>query len=161
MRKIQFFISASLCLKRIYKLLQFTQLFYLDFAAAPLCIIICKLKSFNGLNEIESRIMLNINSKIITTKISFSLLFFKPSRNFFLRKMKGMSMKQMQELPLVENSMSGDCVICLGTLSGKTRILPCCHGFHEACIFQWLCINSTCPYCRLPLMQPREFMGKI
>ena len=66
--------------------------------------------------------------------------------------MKGLTLKEMQELPAQENSsLLGDCAICLIEFCGKLRLLPCCHWFHENCIFRWLKINSTCPNCRHPL----------
>lgn len=40
-----------------------------------------------------------------------------------------------------------ECVICLDTLD-QAYTLGCDHKFHEACIKQWLTINSICPICR-------------
>ncbi|CAO2147659.1 unnamed protein product [Urochloa humidicola] len=47
------------------------------------------------------------------------------------------------------------CVICLAEYEEKDvlRILPyCSHNFHMACIDSWLEQNTTCPVCRLSLL---------
>lgn len=42
------------------------------------------------------------------------------------------------------------CSICLEDFeAGDTRrMLPCLHGFHEACVDRWLSSNGTCPVCK-------------
>ncbi|WVZ54401.1 hypothetical protein U9M48_005205 [Paspalum notatum var. saurae] len=48
------------------------------------------------------------------------------------------------------------CVICLAEYEEKEllRILPYCgHNFHMACIDLWLEQNSTCPVCRISLVE--------
>lgn len=42
------------------------------------------------------------------------------------------------------------CSICLEDFESgdKRRILPCLHGFHEACVDRWLSSNGTCPVCK-------------
>lgn len=65
--------------------------------------------------------------------------------------MKGLTLKEMHELPVVTSAYSGNCPICLLDMQGDLRMLPCCHAFHENCIFQWLRINTTCPNCRYPM----------
>jgi len=49
----------------------------------------------------------------------------------------------------------GRCVICLAEYEEKDvlRILPpCSHNFHMACIDLWLEQNTTCPVCRVSLL---------
>ncbi|MFC1841960.1 RING finger domain-containing protein, partial [Candidatus Dependentiae bacterium] len=41
-----------------------------------------------------------------------------------------------------------ECSICLEKSGKKKRKLPCTHEFHEACVDEWLKINTTCPICR-------------
>jgi len=52
-------------------------------------------------------------------------------------------------------SFSGRCVICLAEYEegDVLRVLPHCgHDFHMACIDLWLEQNSTCPVCRVSLL---------
>jgi len=49
----------------------------------------------------------------------------------------------------------GRCIICLAEYEEKDvlRVLPYCgHDFHMACIDLWLEQNSTCPVCRISLV---------
>ncbi|KAL3655342.1 hypothetical protein CASFOL_001128 [Castilleja foliolosa] len=53
------------------------------------------------------------------------------------------------------------CAVCLSSLKGEmgTRVLPCRHEFHVACVDRWLavpCFNSTCPVCRLSINDDRR-----
>lgn len=43
------------------------------------------------------------------------------------------------------------CSICLANLIEVEEIivLDCKHGFHQACIYEWIIVNNTCPLCRL------------
>ena len=45
------------------------------------------------------------------------------------------------------------CAICLCKYepSDKGNILPCQHGFHEACLKEWTNDHDTCPTCRFCL----------
>ncbi|TVU49618.1 hypothetical protein EJB05_00936, partial [Eragrostis curvula] len=47
----------------------------------------------------------------------------------------------------------GGCSVCLEDYKtgDVLRMMPCCHSFHEACIFTWLRCSRTCPLCRFPL----------
>lgn len=50
-----------------------------------------------------------------------------------------------------------ECPICLGEFvdGEKVRVLPKCnHGFHVRCIDEWLASHSSCPNCRLSLLEP-------
>ncbi|XP_021903826.1 E3 ubiquitin-protein ligase MBR2-like [Carica papaya] len=48
------------------------------------------------------------------------------------------------------HAIEGPCAICLEDfLSAKELIdMPCCHMFHESCIFSWLKTKNSCPLCR-------------
>ncbi|KAF8707086.1 hypothetical protein HU200_030318 [Digitaria exilis] len=53
------------------------------------------------------------------------------------------------------SDVDSQCIICLAEYEEKDvlRILPYCgHDFHMACIDLWLEQNSTCPVCRLSLL---------
>lgn len=45
------------------------------------------------------------------------------------------------------------CSICFGRYQiGEQKILlPCCHQFHDKCVYQWLSKNGSCPICKLRL----------
>ncbi|RLM69938.1 hypothetical protein C2845_PM17G01630 [Panicum miliaceum] len=46
-----------------------------------------------------------------------------------------------------------ECAVCLEAYeAGDTlRTMPCAHGFHERCIFEWLRVSRLCPLCRFAL----------
>ncbi|XP_025805506.1 E3 ubiquitin-protein ligase RING1-like [Panicum hallii] len=58
-----------------------------------------------------------------------------------------------------------ECAVCLEAYeAGDTlRTMPCAHGFHESCIFEWLRVSRLCPLCRFALPAAVEtespFMG--
>ena len=45
------------------------------------------------------------------------------------------------------------CAICLceSEDTEKLMVLPCSHGFHEACLMPWLKTHNSCPVCRFEL----------
>ncbi|CAL4911679.1 unnamed protein product [Urochloa decumbens] len=51
-----------------------------------------------------------------------------------------------------------ECAVCLEAYkAGDTlRTMPCAHGFHESCIFQWLRVSRLCPLCRFALPAVEE-----
>ncbi len=46
--------------------------------------------------------------------------------------------------------MSQECAICKDKIQNEadSTWLPCCHGFHSACIQRWVSLNPSCPVCR-------------
>ncbi|KAI8147731.1 hypothetical protein BJV82DRAFT_305478 [Fennellomyces sp. T-0311] len=44
-------------------------------------------------------------------------------------------------------ALQKDCSICLNAFGVNVELinLPCMHGFHSACIEQWLQLNASCP----------------
>jgi Ring finger domain len=69
---------------------------------------------------------------------------------------RGLSRLEMDSLDICENQNCEDCSICLQKFDSdhdKVRSLPCCHKFHENCIFIWLQSHVTCPICRFPLKE--------
>nr|CBX24425.1 hypothetical_protein [Oryza glaberrima] len=48
-----------------------------------------------------------------------------------------------------------DCSVCLEAFEEESdkpmRKMPCCHAFHESCIFGWLQVSRLCPLCRSAL----------
>jgi hypothetical protein len=46
-----------------------------------------------------------------------------------------------------------ECIICQENYQPGEIILklPCCHLYHETCLFRWLSTAHTCPLCRLQL----------
>jgi hypothetical protein len=55
----------------------------------------------------------------------------------------------------VSHSAPPDCVICLEKyqFGESIQLLPCMHGFHEACLAPWLHVNASCPVCKTTLRQ--------
>ncbi|KAG2614804.1 hypothetical protein PVAP13_3NG009700 [Panicum virgatum] len=56
-------------------------------------------------------------------------------------------------LPETTAGEGGECAVCLEAYeAGDTlRTMPCAHGFHERCIFEWLRVSRLCPLCRFAL----------
>jgi hypothetical protein len=50
----------------------------------------------------------------------------------------------------MEGNLLNQCSICLEdfVVGESVNILKCSHGFHEACLNEWLPHNLTCPICR-------------
>lgn len=59
---------------------------------------------------------------------------------------------------MTDHSNTNDvCPICLDDITNNVYVTTCNHGFHEACINQWLGQNRTCPLCRTripPVINP-------
>ncbi|XP_051116836.1 E3 ubiquitin-protein ligase MPSR1-like [Andrographis paniculata] len=59
---------------------------------------------------------------------------------------------------------SSTCAVCLSTIGrgwemANTKILPCLHEFHAACIDRWLSAphaKNTCPVCRYSIGGDRD-----
>uniref|UniRef100_A0A0E0F9E3 RING-type domain-containing protein n=1 Tax=Oryza meridionalis TaxID=40149 RepID=A0A0E0F9E3_9ORYZ len=53
-----------------------------------------------------------------------------------------------------------DCSVCLEAFEEESdkllRKMPCCHAFHESCIFEWLQVSRLCPLCRFALPTQAE-----
>lgn len=49
----------------------------------------------------------------------------------------------------IDNSPN-DCIICYSSLKNHSMkiVLKCDHCFHTTCLFDWLKINPSCPFCR-------------
>nr|GMD65975.1 E3 ubiquitin-protein ligase At4g11680-like [Ipomoea batatas] len=78
------------------------------------------------------------------------------ARDYYEQLGHGMSQQEVSMLKTERLSDDEDedgecCSICLdGFMRGMviTKLPPCSHRFHHACIGQWLHKNSTCPICR-------------
>jgi hypothetical protein len=59
-----------------------------------------------------------------------------------------------QNVQMPEDSV---CSICQEELQTATRLRGCQHCFHQACIDQWLQMNTRCPVCRYDVrdLQPQ------
>ena len=71
-----------------------------------------------------------------------------------INKLIGKAEKIKKDDPLLENEES--CFICFEKYQEKElkRKLPHCnHFFHKKCIDKWLKNKSTCPHCRIDLME--------
>lgn len=55
------------------------------------------------------------------------------------------------------------CVICLEDfkLSQFVKNTPCGHKFHRECLYEWLKINTNCPYCKLDLVKQKHVNLRI
>uniref|UniRef100_A0A0E0BF90 RING-type domain-containing protein n=1 Tax=Oryza glumipatula TaxID=40148 RepID=A0A0E0BF90_9ORYZ len=62
------------------------------------------------------------------------------------------SRKAIQGLREVTAAGAGEdeCAVCLQDFEAgdKLRMMPCCHTFHQRCIFDWLRLSCICPLCR-------------
>jgi len=47
------------------------------------------------------------------------------------------------------------CSICIDEYDNgdSVKFLPCSHFYHTSCIDQWLSKHTTCPLCKLDLME--------
>ena len=57
-----------------------------------------------------------------------------------------------------DNNIEGNkekniCPICLDgyDIGSEIRVMNCSHGYHKACIDEWLMMKPTCPTCRAPI----------
>jgi hypothetical protein len=61
-----------------------------------------------------------------------------------------------------DQSITNDCIICLGTSKSiKRRILPCKHEFHQLCIDKWLKSHMSCAMCRSSIKDINSFKDDI
>ncbi|KAI4333458.1 hypothetical protein L6164_018268 [Bauhinia variegata] len=73
----------------------------------------------------------------------------------------GLKKRDLSQIPVVVYGFAVDipateCPICLAEFEkgDKVRLLPQCnHGFHVWCIDKWLVSHSSCPNCRLSLLE--------
>lgn len=66
--------------------------------------------------------------------------------------------QEVEQVCLTPLGKSKECSVCLSEFErgARVRLLPTCgHGFHPACINEWLSMHRTCPVCRCSAM-PRE-----
>ncbi|XP_002528684.2 RING-H2 finger protein ATL74 [Ricinus communis] len=116
-----------------------------------LAALLCALLGALGLNSIV-RCALRCSSR-------FSLE--TPEQTAARLAAKGLKKRELRQIPVAvygtEVSIPAtECPICLGEfLDGeKVRLLPKCnHGFHVRCIDTWLLSHSSCPNCRLSLLE--------
>ncbi|XP_050213091.1 RING-H2 finger protein ATL74 [Mercurialis annua] len=74
---------------------------------------------------------------------------------------KGLKKRDLRRIPVAVYGAGADipateCPICLGEFidGEKVRVLPKCnHGFHVRCIDTWLLSHSSCPNCRISLLE--------
>ena len=52
---------------------------------------------------------------------------------------------------VINNSLKGECAICLEDFKQDTITLHCNHSFHKECFDTSYEVNPLCPYCRSPL----------
>lgn len=121
---------------------------------ALLCALICAL----GLNSIVRCVLRCTDSTEQTTTVSTT---------------RGLKKKQLKKIPVTEYGGDGggegvpaaeaaECPICLGEFEkgDKVRMLPKCnHGFHVRCIDTWLLSHSSCPNCRLSVLEKSVVKG--
>jgi len=73
----------------------------------------------------------------------------------------------VDKLPGPSSKFGGDCTICLCACEKheKCVALPCHHGFHRACIEQWIrsgrTMDGACPVCKRPLLHSRDEGGEV
>ncbi|GJN28341.1 hypothetical protein PR202_gb16451 [Eleusine coracana subsp. coracana] len=53
-------------------------------------------------------------------------------------------------MPAVGETREVDCAVCLEDFKkgDNLRMMPCCHTFHQTCIFHWLVVSRLCPVYR-------------
>ncbi|KAJ7961091.1 RING-H2 finger protein [Quillaja saponaria] len=115
--------------------------------AALLCALLCAL----GLNSIV-RCALRFRHRFSTET---------PEQTASRLAARGLNKQDLCQIPVAVygsgvNIPVSECPICLGEFEKgqKIRVLPKCnHEFHVKCIDPWLVSHSSCPNCRLSLLQ--------
>ncbi|EXC23825.1 RING-H2 finger protein ATL72 [Morus notabilis] len=118
--------------------------------AALLCALICAL----GLNSIL-RCALRCSRRFASET---------PQQAAARLAATGLKKSHLRQIPVaVYGSGAGipatECPICLGEFvdGEKVRVLPKCnHGFHVRCIDTWLLSHSSCPNCRICLLEQQQ-----
>ncbi|GJN07025.1 hypothetical protein PR202_ga24813 [Eleusine coracana subsp. coracana] len=61
-------------------------------------------------------------------------------------------------MPTVGETREVDCAVCLEDFKNgdNLRMMPCCHTFHQTCIFHWLIVSRQCPICRFMMPSADE-----
>uniref|UniRef100_A0A0E0MCE7 RING-type domain-containing protein n=1 Tax=Oryza punctata TaxID=4537 RepID=A0A0E0MCE7_ORYPU len=89
-----------------------------------------------------------------------------PSRSDRRARLLPASSKAIQGLREVTaaGAREDECAVCLQDLEAddKLRMMPCCHTFHQRCIFDWLRLSCICPLCRhtLPTQNEDDSLGR-
>jgi RING-H2 zinc finger domain len=55
--------------------------------------------------------------------------------------------QQLDSCSICLNSFTEEPALCPGAASGKLRVLPCHHIFHQPCVDAWLVRQNVCPLC--------------
>lgn len=70
---------------------------------------------------------------------------------------KKLTLEQINQLPEFsfdpKRGTEIKCMVCMEEFQfgERLRLLTCLHGFHTACIGQWLSLKGICPICKLPV----------
>lgn len=61
----------------------------------------------------------------------------------------------------IEAGEEQKCAVCLREyeVDDTIRVLGCNHFYHKSCVDPWLRVKSSCPVCRQPIANARDFRG--
>ena len=77
--------------------------------------------------------------------------FYRQNEEMYkkIKDEKTMSLPSLSQVQ--DDTLQGECVICLHDFSSPLVRLSCGHVFHKDCIDNWYTYKYTCPICRTPL----------
>lgn len=91
--------------------------------------------------------------------ISIPTIMISQSDGQLLEKYISSSSLSSTPISLTCQPLSKECIICQEIYQQGDIILklPCCHLYHQDCLFRWLSTAHTCPICRLQLpTEPKQ-----
>ena len=83
----------------------------------------------------------------------FSCLFFLICNSLFSECDKRQNRQIIPHLPISNIPLDDICSICQEKkVDDKWLVLPCKHKFHSECITPWFVQSTTCPVCRISIV---------
>lgn len=97
-------------------------------------------------------IMTDSSQSTTSTPITIPVIMISQSDGHLVEKYLATASAAVN-ISLSCQSLSKECIICQELYQQGDILLklPCCHLYHQACLFRWLSNAHTCPLCRLEL----------